>query len=386
MGNNRRRTYSSGSKYSGTVILATSNENSSIEISTSTDGTAFTGRCMINNSYDVYIEGIKVIGDVLAIATETSTANKYIYLVKIDDIMNSSSYGTDIISPYNIVNRYDSSLYKSYTSITDDGLIFISSVSTSASYYNEILSVFSIYDNEYLIDSKVLNPGSSDTSGYYSNLYENFIYLNGFDEGIYITNYETGTRPRSPKLIKKLNLTSDITSSSFIDLSDSFTSLNNFYVIDENKVIYPNYDKSNYPLECRQIYKNSSGGYSSNLLWSVENPYSTHSSNSISVLPINNGKEFYLGGSYSGVYNSLLILRIDSGTGETLDTYSGNLLSGGYNVRSGLTELYNEDEIYVTNYIRNSNSIYSGASLVNMSSHTRIDLAVDLKCGIAVIK
>lgn len=383
---NRRRTYSSGSKYSGTVILVTSNENSSIEISTSTDGTAFTRRCMVNNSYDVYIEGIKVIGDVLAIATETSTANKYIYLVKIDDIMNSSSYGTDIISPYNIVSRYDSSLYKSYTSITGDGLIFISSVSTSTSYYNEILSVFSIYNNEYLIDSEVLNPGSSDTSGYYSNLYENFTYLNGFDEGIYITNYETGTRSRSPKLIKKLNLTSGITSSSFIDLSDSFTSLNNFYVINENKVIYPNYDKSNYPLECRQIYKNSSGGYSSNLLWSVENPYSTNSSNSISVLPINNGREFYLGGSYGSVYNSLFILRIDSGTGETLDTYSGNLSSGGYNVRSGLTELYNEDEIYVTNYIRNSNSIYSGASLVNMSSHTRIDLAVDLKCGIAVIK
>lgn len=300
--------------------------------------------------------------------------------------MNSSSYGTDIISPYNIVSRYDSSLYKSYTSITGDGLIFISSVSTSTSYYNEILSVFSIYNNEYLIDSEVLNPGSSDTSGYYSNLYENFTYLNGFDEGIYITNYETGTRSRSPKLIKKLNLTSGITSSSFIDLSDSFTSLNNFHVVDENKVIYPNYDKSNYPLECRQIYKNSSGGYSSNLLWSVENPYSTNSSNSISVLPINNGREFYLGGSYGSVYNSLFILRIDSDTGETLDTYSGNLSSGGYNVRSGLTELYNEDEIYVTNYIRNSNSIYSGASLVNMSSHTRIDLAVDLKCGIAVIK
>ena len=77
---NRRRTYSSGSKYSGTVILVTSNENSSIEISTSTDGTAFTRRCMVNNSYDVYIEGIKVIGDVLAIATETSTANKHIYI------------------------------------------------------------------------------------------------------------------------------------------------------------------------------------------------------------------------------------------------------------------------------------------------------------------
>lgn len=30
--------------------------------------------------------------------------------------------------------------------------------------------------------------------------------------------------------------------------------------------------------------------------------------------------------------------------------------------------------------------VYSGASLVNMSSHTRTDIAVDLKCSIAVIK